>query len=279
MAAVPFAQHAAPKLGQYQISVHLHERSVLALRSRRYSPDQAIVTLRTVLGLPVAVLCCCLVAIPAIAQQLQPQQDPEDERRLGLWLDEAISAGLSENRSLEFEFHQRLDEGTSNLFEYFFQGGIAFRLQPWLTVLPIYRYQRYPGDPSTSYENRLLLNVTLSTNFGRWRPILRTLTEGRFPENRIASARVRLRPGIEYTLPLRMTRPPVVVVNNEFFIVPGANSFAAGGKYTQNRFQAGIRVPITDSFAIRPYYLLQSVNLPTGWDGNGVIGISLALKF
>jgi hypothetical protein len=223
-------------------------------------------------------MCSCLLAITAMAQET-PQQDPENERRLGLWFDQAISAGLSEDKSLEFEFHQRLDEGASNLFEYFFQGGLAFRLRPWLMLLPIYRYQRYPGDANTSYENRLLLNLTLSTTLGRWRPILRTLTEGRFPQNRVASARVRFRPGIEYTLPLRMTRPPVVVVNDEFFVVPSTNSFGAGGKFTQNRLQAGIRLPITDSFAIRPYYLRQSVNLPTGWDSNGVAGISLALKF
>ena len=233
--------------------------------------------LRTVLQAAVVVLCCCLLAIPAIAQQ-QQQQDTENERRLGLWFDQAISVGLPESRSLEFEFHQRLDEGASNLFKYFFQGGMAFRLRPWLTILPIYRYQRYPGDPSTSYENCLLLNLTVGTTLGRWRPILRTLTEGRFPQNRIASARVRLRFGIEYTLPLRMTRPPVVVVNNEFFIVLGTNSFASGSDFTQNRFQAGIRLPITDSFAIRPYYLRQSVHPPTGWDSNGVIGLPLALK-
>jgi hypothetical protein len=116
-----------------------------------------------------------------MAQEL-PQQDPENERGLGLWFDQATSAGLSENKSLEFEFHQRLDEGASNLFEYFFQGGMAFRLRPWLMLLPIYRYQRYPGDTATSHENRLLLNLTLSTTRGRWRPILRTLTEGRFPQ-------------------------------------------------------------------------------------------------
>jgi len=234
--------------------------------------------MRTALGFAVAVLFCCLLAIPAKAQPPFPQQDPENERRLGLWFDEAISAGLSPNRSLEFEFHQRFDEGASNLFEYFFQGGMAFRLRPWLTVLPIYRYQRYPGDPTTSHENRLLLNVALSKDWGRWRPNLRMLTEGRFPENRIGSARLRFRPGIEYSVPLRVKRPPVVVVSDEIFIVPGANSFTAGGKYTQNRFQVGVRMPIIDSFSIRPYYLLQSVNLPSGWDGNSVIGISLAIK-
>jgi hypothetical protein len=225
-----------------------------------------------------AMVCCSLLAIPAVAQQ-QPQQDPENERRWGIWFDEGISAGLSPDKSLEFEFHQRLDEGASNLFEYFFQGGVGFRLRPWLQVIPIYRYQRYPGDTTTSYENRLLLNVTLSTALGRWRPNLRTLTEGRFPQSRVASARIRLRPGVEYTLPLPMTRRPVVVVNNEFFIVLGANSFASAGNFSQNRFQAGIRVPITESVAIRPYYLRQWVNPPTGWDSNAVLGISLSFKF
>ena len=209
----------------------------------------------------------------------QQQEDPEDDHRFGLWLDQTISAGLSRNSSLEFEFHQRFDEGASNLYEYFFQGGFAFRPRPWLTLIPIYRYQRYPGDYTTSYEKRLQLNLTLSTKRGRWGPNLRTLFEGRFPENRIASARLRFRPGIEYTLPLRMMRPPAVVVNNEFFIVPGPNSFASGGTFTQNRFQAGVRLPMASSFSIRPYFMLQSANLPTGWKTNRILGVSLAFKF
>ena len=64
------------------------------------------------------------MAVPAIAQQ---PEDPENDHRLGLWLDQAISIGLEGNRSLEFESHQRFDEGASDLYEYFFQGGVAFR--------------------------------------------------------------------------------------------------------------------------------------------------------
>jgi hypothetical protein len=79
-------------------------------------------------------------------------------------------------------------------------------------------------------------------------------------------------------LPLRMKRRPVLVVSNELFVVPGTNSFAAGGSFTQNRFQVGVRLPITDSFSVRPYYLLQSVNLPTGWETNEIIGMSLTIK-
>ena len=222
-----------------------------------------------------AVLCCCMVTGRAQAQQ---PEDPEDDKKLGLWLDQGISSGLTPSKSLEIEFYERYDEVISNFYEYFVQGGIAFRVRPWLTVTPLYRYQRFPGNPTVAYENRLLLNVTMATSRGAWRPNLRIMIEGRLPDSRPASARFRFRPGVDYTLPLRVKRRPVLVVSNEFFVVAGTNSFAAGGSFTQNRFQVGVRLPITDSFSIRPYYLLQSVNLPTGWETNEIIGISMAIK-
>ena len=216
--------------------------------------------------------------IPARAQQPQPE-DPEDDKKVGLWLDQGISTPLTSDKSLDIETHERFDEGGANLYEYFVQGGVAFRLRPWFTLIPIYRYQRYPGNPSTTYENRLQLNLTVAKSWGRWRPNLRTLIEGRFPDDREASARLRFRPGVEYTLPVHSSRPPVVVVSNEFFLVPWNNPYANGGTaYTQNRGQVGLRVPVTDSFSMRPYLLWQSVNLPTGWDTNTIVGISLAFK-
>jgi len=223
-------------------------------------------------------MCTILLAISAQAQQQQPE-DPEDDKKIGIWLDQGISTTLPRNKSFDVEFHERFDEGGANLYEYFVQGGVAFRPRPWLTVIPIYRYQRYPGNSRIAYENRLQLNLTLSTQRGPLRYSMRTLTEGRFPDDRDASARLRFRPGIDYTLPVRMARPPVLVVNNEFFLVPWYNPFANGGSaYTQNRGQIGVRQPITDSFAMRIYYLWQSVNLPDGWDTNEIVGISLSLK-
>lgn len=227
----------------------------------------------------IALLCCCVLASPAWAQQQQKPEDPEDDKQLGLWLDQGLSIGLSANQSLEVEAHERFDEVDTNLYEYFFQGGVAFRLRPWLVVTPSYRYQRFPGNPSTEYENRLLLGTLLSTSRGPWRPNLRVLIEGRFPDDRIASARLRFRPGIDYTLPVHTARPPVLVVSNEFFLVPGYNPYANGGSaYTQNRFQVGIRQTFNDTFSARIYYLLQSVNLPHGWDTNEIVGISLSFK-
>jgi hypothetical protein len=220
---------------------------------------------------------CFALTLPIRAQQ-EPPEDPEDEKQLGLWLDQGISSPFAPDNSLEVEFHERFDERVSNFLEYLVQAGIAFRLLPILSVMPAYRYQRFPGNPSLEYENRILLNITLSKSKGALRPNLRTLIEGRFPEGRNASARFRIRPGLEYRLPLRTSWRPVLAVSDEFFLVPGTNSFAAGGAFTQNRFQVGARLPIKPWYAIRPYYLLQSVNLPAGWDTNEIIGISMTFR-
>jgi hypothetical protein len=86
------------------------------------------------------------------AQQQAPE-NPEDDKRIGLWLDQGVSTPLAPDKSLDVEFHERFDEGWTNLYEYFLQGRVAFRLPPWFTLIPIYRYQRFPGNPSIASEN------------------------------------------------------------------------------------------------------------------------------
>jgi hypothetical protein len=155
-------------------------------------------------------MACCILQLP---------EDPVDDKRLGLWLDQGVSAGLWTNKSQEVDFHERFDEGASTLYEYFVQGGVAVTIRPWLTVLPMYRYQRFPNS-TTAYENRILFGVTLNRPQGTGRPNFRTLIEGRFPDNLSSSARLRFRPGVDYVLPIRTARPPVLVLSNEFFLVP-----------------------------------------------------------
>jgi hypothetical protein len=214
----------------------------------------------------------------AVSVRAQQVEDPEDDKEVGLWLDQGVSYPFTTSTSLEVEFHERYDERVSRFYEYFVQSGIAFRPTSWLTVLPSYRYQRFPGNSAVAYENRLLLNLTAAKSRGPWRPNFRTLIEGRFPDNRSAFARLRFRPGVEYTLPVRAARRPVLVVSNEFFYVPGENSFIAGGTFTQNRFQIGVRLPVTPIFSVRPYYMLQSVDLPASWDTNQIFGLSMAFR-
>jgi hypothetical protein len=168
-----------------------------------------------------ALLLSCLVAIPA--RSSGPRRIQKTTSGLVCGPTNAFRQPLAPDKSLDVDFHERFDEGWTNLYEYFFQGRVAFRLPPWFTLIPIYRYQRFPGNPSIASENRGQLNLTLSTSRGPWRYNLRTLLGGRFPDDRAASARLRFRPGVGYTLPLLVTR--VLVVSNEFFIVPGYNRF------------------------------------------------------
>ena len=132
--------------------------AVLSLSYRTVSqsagtaPQVRWMTTRRHIVCVIAVLCSCVLAVPARAQQQELPEDPEDEKQIGLWLDQGISTSLSANKSLDVEFHERFDEGASNLFEYFVQGGVAFRLRPWFTLIPIYRYQRFPGNPTQAYE-------------------------------------------------------------------------------------------------------------------------------
>ena len=74
-------------------------------------------------------LCCCLLTVPARAQQPQPPEDPEDEKQVGLWLDQGVSADLSANKSLVFEFHERFDEGASNYLSTSFREAWPFARQ------------------------------------------------------------------------------------------------------------------------------------------------------
>src|SRR5580704_15160604 len=89
---------------------------------RKHAGDGSLqarsLTMRRILCV-IAVLCGCLLPAPAKAQQQNEPEDPEDEKQIGLWLDQGISTGLSANKSLDVEFHERFDEGASNLFEYF----------------------------------------------------------------------------------------------------------------------------------------------------------------
>jgi hypothetical protein len=62
-------------------------------------------------GMLVVAVCYCVLTIAARAQQQLPE-DSEDDKRLGLWLDQGLSAGLWTNKSLEVEIHERFDEVT-----------------------------------------------------------------------------------------------------------------------------------------------------------------------
>ncbi len=163
-----------------------------------------------------------LPASPLAARaQQQPPEDPEDDKQLGLWLDQGLSAGLWTDKSLEVEFHERPDEGALEPLRVFqVQAGMAFRPRPWPAVLPSYRYQRFPASATEYEKNRILLNITVSRP-SAWILAAQPAHAHRrpLPDNRVASARIRFRPGLDYVLPIPTPRPLVLVIaSNEFFL-------------------------------------------------------------
>lgn len=211
-----------------------------------------------------------LLAPSAVLAQTPPAPSTDNE----LWLDQNLSLGLSPRTKLELSTVQRLDRGASNLFEAFWEAGLDVRVRPWLSVMPAFRHIRNePFRTEARYENRMMLNVTAGIRRGRWRPDLRMRLEGRFTEDRAARLRIRLRPRVQYTLPVGGARQPVLGVHNEFFLD------AHTGSYVRNRVQAGVELPLAQHFSVRPYYMLESNRIAVGWDHDNVWGLSLRWSY
>jgi hypothetical protein len=77
------------------------------------------------MAVALAVLCWAFAG-QAMAQQPQPPEDPEDEKQIGLWLDQGVSTGLSPGKSLEMEVHERFDEGPQISSNIFFKAALLF---------------------------------------------------------------------------------------------------------------------------------------------------------
>jgi hypothetical protein len=76
-----------------------------------------------------------------------------------------------------------------------------------------------------------------------------------------------------------MRRPPVVVVNNEFFIVPGANSFASGKHFDAESLPNG-NSSAHRKFLFHSALFHAAVGDSPYWLGDQpVFGLSLAFKF
>lgn len=198
-----------------------------------------------------------------------------------LWFDETFSVTLSPRTALRLHFNQRLRDSASDLFEATFQAGVAFKLRPWLTLYPAFQHTRHdPSHPTSRFENRPMLNFELQTQRGRWQPSARGRFEGRFFEHQPAFLRVRLRPGLQYNLPVGWPRhgrgwqrPPGLVVNNEFFFDTRAD------RYNRNKVLVGVSLPVTAHLSLLPYYMLLSNRPAAAWTHANVWGLSLSWRY
>ncbi|MFQ5818146.1 MAG: DUF2490 domain-containing protein [Terriglobia bacterium] len=191
-----------------------------------------------------------------------------------LWIDQNFSFTLSPRTALRLQHVNRFDENVSNFATSFLQVGVRFKVRSWLSLTPWFRHLRAnPFDANSRFENRLLLDAGFATRRGRWHPNLRARFERRFIEAQKAFFRFRIRPGVQYKLPVRWQRRPALDFANELSYDTRAD------RLNRNRFRVGILLPATAKFSLRPYYMVESNRLPTRWDHDNIWGVSLYWNF
>lgn len=206
----------------------------------------------------------------ALVAQNTAAQNRDNE----LWLTETFSFGLSPKTRLDFRLEQRVNENVSNLLQAFVETGISFQARPWLNLVPGFRFVRHePFKTEARFENRPQLDVLMHRRWSSWRAELRTRFEGRFIEGESGSLRIRVRPGIQYTLPVRKGNPPAILIDNDLFFDP------QGGGYNRNRLRVGVSLPISSRLSWTPYYMVESNRLPALWDHDNIWGLVFSWRY
>jgi len=190
------------------------------------------------------------------------------------WLDQRFSIRLSPKSFLLPRFSEKANENISHLSETFVEMNVGFHVQPWFTVMPGFIHFRFdPLSEGSRFENRPQLALQVHTRRDRWRPNLRAAVEGRFPQDDSAFIRFLLGPGVEYALSTYRDRPVVLWLTNEFAFD------SRSGRFSRNRWQAGILLPASERFSVLPYYLIESNRVPGLWDHDHALGLSLWWRF
>ena len=211
---------------------------------------------------PAALILACTILFPRPAAA----QDWDQE----LWLDQRFSFGLSRMTFARVRLLQGANDNVSHLFNTFVEVNVGFHVRPWLTLMPGFRHDRVnPLGRVSSHENRPQFATIFQTQWGRWKPNLRFLFEGRFLPNEPGFLRFLPQPGVEYTLSSYRDRPVVLYFTNEFAFD------SRTGRFSRNRFQVGFSLPAARSFSIVPSYMIESIRAPGLWDHDNVWGLSL----
>jgi hypothetical protein len=187
-----------------------------------------------------------------------------------LWLDQRFSFSLSRMTFARVRFLQGANDNVSHLFNAFVEVNVGFHVRPWLTLMPGFRHDRInPLGQTASHENRPQLAAILHRQWGRWRPNVRFMLEGRFLADEPGFLRFLPQPGLEYALSSYRDRPVVLYLTNEFAFDTRTD------RYSRNRLQMGISLPATSNFSIVPTYMIESIRTSGPWDQDNVWGLSL----
>ena len=211
-----------------------------------------------------------LVLILAIAPAGAIGQDSDQE----MWLDQAFTFRLNRKTSLRLLAFERFDKNITDLFISDIQVGVGYQALPWLAVTPSYGHAwNNTSNANASYENRTAAEIIVGTIVNRWRPVVRTHLEGKYLKDQRGFFRLRLRPGIQYALRPSSRFAPAFMVENEFIFDNRALH------YKRNRIRAGVPFRAAEHLSLTPYFMVESTKLPTLWDHDKILGLTMSWDY
>lgn len=194
-----------------------------------------------------------LSGLISISTQAQTNNQPQDETQF--WNETQIIAPLTKKTDLIFIGAFRAGSTFSGFFRPIDErggGGIAFKLNKYLTVMPTYLYiAQQPSPTRKNFEHRLILNITGKASLGKFNFTDRNLIERRIRHALDDFVMYRNRLQIDY---------PVKVGDWSFRVYLADEVWYSTliDAWSRNRVSVGVFKQFTPKFYGEVFYLRQN---------------------
>ncbi|MDP3722820.1 MAG: DUF2490 domain-containing protein [Candidatus Omnitrophota bacterium] len=188
-----------------------------------------------------------------------------------LWLEQKWSVKLAKSLTLVGKTEERFQSDMSDFYSQIASVGFSWKAQPWLKLEPAYYYQWTERAGRDTNENRVYLNVTPGSSWGRFRFEDRNRIEFRHI-NRVDDWRYRNKPKLSVGLGRGWYEVSPYVADEVFY---GARA----GEWNRNRVYLGVEKPLTKALDTEVYYMIESNKTGRDWNEFHILGLSLSVKF
>jgi len=194
-----------------------------------------------------------LSGLISISTQAQTNNQPQDETQS--WNEVQVIAPLNKKTDLYFFGVLRAGSTFSGFLRPIDErggGGIAFKLNKYLTVMPTYLYiAQQPSPTRKNFEHRLILNITGKASLGKFNFTDRNLIERRVRHSLDDFVMYRNRLQIDYPVKLRSLDFRVYVADEAWYST-------LLDTWVRNRISIGVFKQFTPHFYGEVFYLRQN---------------------
>ncbi len=155
---------------------------------------------------------------------------------------------------------------------------VSFKLTPWLSIAPGYRYERELKNQKWQHENRALLDLVFSHKFGDWRLDDRLRFELR-DKSELPRPYMRYRNRIRVRTPWEWTDYRInPYASWELFLDdrPGSKT---KDLWNRNRFEFGVTMKLTDCMSCGVFYMFKTKKTDGKWRPGHIPGIEISFSF